>query len=90
MNLISNAVAYSRPGGRVVVSATCKDKGLEFRVADSGQGIAAEDLPTSSSRFSGPIRHISTKRGTSDWDCFSSALIWTPSAADARSRAPPV
>lgn len=45
MNLISNAVAYSRPGGRVVVSAACRDKGLEFRVADSGQGIAAEDLP---------------------------------------------
>jgi len=43
-NLISNAVAYSRPGGRVTVAAALSDGGLDLRVTDAGVGIAPEDL----------------------------------------------
>ena len=42
-NLISNAVKYSSPEGRIVLSATpVADQGIEFRVIDQGPGIPAE------------------------------------------------
>jgi signal transduction histidine kinase len=42
-NLISNAVKYSSPEGRIVLSATpVADNGIEFRVIDQGPGIPAE------------------------------------------------
>jgi len=42
-NLISNAVKYSPPDGKIVLSATpVADHGIEFRVTDQGPGIPAE------------------------------------------------
>ncbi len=41
-NLIRNAVIHG--GGRVLVSATCADEVVSLAVADSGPGIADEDL----------------------------------------------
>jgi signal transduction histidine kinase len=42
-NLISNAVKYSSPEGRIVLSAVpVADNGIEFRVTDQGPGIPAE------------------------------------------------
>ena len=42
-NLLTNAIKYNRPGGRVIVSAEENDEEILVRVRDTGIGIAAED-----------------------------------------------
>ncbi len=45
LNVVGNAVKYSRQGGRVSVSAVHRDGKVAISVADSGVGIPAADLP---------------------------------------------
>ncbi len=46
LNLLSNAVKFNVPGGRVDVSARVEDDGrIAIDIADTGIGIAAEDIP---------------------------------------------
>lgn len=42
INLIDNAIKFSQPGQKVVVSTVLKEKFLEFRVTDEGRGIPVE------------------------------------------------
>jgi two-component system phosphate regulon sensor histidine kinase PhoR len=52
INLVDNAVKYSRPGGRVLVSAEVLDRAtVQVAVVDSGVGIPATDLPRITERF---------------------------------------
>ncbi len=52
MNLLSNAVKFTPPGGNFVVSAGLGGDGrLTITIADSGIGIATEDIPRALSRF---------------------------------------
>lgn len=44
-NLISNALNYTPNYGRILIETNLADNMFEIRVADSGQGIAEEDLP---------------------------------------------
>ena len=44
MNLLSNALKFTEEGS-ITVSLKAVDRGVEFSVADTGLGIAAEDLP---------------------------------------------
>ncbi|MES2412758.1 MAG: phosphate regulon sensor histidine kinase PhoR [Pseudomonadota bacterium] len=51
-NLVTNAVRYTPDGGRVQVRWTLLEDGRgEFRVTDSGPGIAPEHLPRLTERF---------------------------------------
>lgn len=50
-NLVGNALAHTEPGGRIVLGATTRDGEVMFSVADTGRGIAPEDLPHVFDRF---------------------------------------
>jgi K+-sensing histidine kinase KdpD len=45
LNLISNAIKYNRPGGRVEVSVEPRETDLRLQVRDTGKGIPPEALP---------------------------------------------
>ncbi|MGO9178193.1 MAG: response regulator [Candidatus Limnocylindrales bacterium] len=45
LNVVGNAVKYSREGGRVALSAVRRDGKVAITVVDSGVGIPAVDLP---------------------------------------------
>ena len=50
-NLLSNAIAYNRPGGRVRVSVLTEPGAAILVVTDTGRGIGADDLPHLFERF---------------------------------------
>ena len=50
-NLISNALRHTPPGGEILVGARRARSGVEVTVADTGEGIPAEDLPHIFERF---------------------------------------
>ncbi len=50
-NLVSNALRHTPPGGRVRLIAEHDGADLRLRVADTGPGIAAKDLPHIFQRF---------------------------------------
>ncbi|ATY14350.1 sensor histidine kinase [Amycolatopsis sp. AA4] len=50
-NLVSNAIRHTPPGGSVTVTASRRDNEASFEVADTGTGIAPEDLPRVFDRF---------------------------------------
>ena len=51
LNLITNAIKYTSPGGEVALSLTVDGGSALFSVRDSGIGIAAADLPHVFERF---------------------------------------
>ena len=60
LNLLSNAVKYTPPGGRVEVKMTAgADDRLIVSVADTGVGIAAEDLEKVMEPFGQVANHLS-------------------------------
>jgi two-component system phosphate regulon sensor histidine kinase PhoR len=50
-NLLTNAVRYTPPGGVVRVSWQRRADGARFAVADTGIGIASDDIPRLTERF---------------------------------------
>jgi len=51
VNLLSNSIKFTRPGGRITIGCTMEHGGLVIRIVDTGIGIAAEDIPTALSPF---------------------------------------
>ncbi len=51
LNLVDNAVKYSRPNGRVELSATSRDGLVEMRIKDNGAGIESRHLSRIFERF---------------------------------------
>jgi signal transduction histidine kinase len=50
-NLIGNAIKFTPPGGRVILSAEKSADELRVRVGDTGPGIAEHELPHLFDRF---------------------------------------
>lgn len=50
-NLVSNSLAYTPAGGRILISARPLEGGIRVEVADSGIGIAPDHLPHVFDRF---------------------------------------
>lgn len=51
-NLLTNAVRYTQPGGRITINWSCDSSGYGiFSVTDTGIGIASEHIPRLSERF---------------------------------------
>jgi signal transduction histidine kinase len=50
-NLVDNAIKYTPPGGRVVMTVAQAPEGVRLSVADTGPGIPAEDRPRVVERF---------------------------------------
>ncbi len=56
-NLIANALKFTPPGGRIVVCGERRDRDVHFAVADTGPGIAREQLPHLFERYWQGERH---------------------------------
>jgi signal transduction histidine kinase len=50
-NLIGNAIKFTKSGGRITAGTASTDDEVVFRVADTGCGIASENLPRVFDRF---------------------------------------
>ncbi len=62
-NLVSNALRHTPERGQVRLSAEASDHTIRFAVADSGEGIPADDLPHVFERF---YRGDKSRHGDSD------------------------
>ena len=52
LNLISNAIKFTKPGGRVILEIEADlETGYLFRISNTGIGIAADDLATALTPF---------------------------------------
>jgi two-component system OmpR family sensor kinase len=51
LNLVANAIKYTKEGGAVTVNLSKEEGKAKFSVKDSGVGISAEDLPHVFERF---------------------------------------
>jgi two-component system phosphate regulon sensor histidine kinase PhoR len=51
VNLAANAVKFTKPGGRITVSAGRDEQGVELRVTDTGIGIPQDEIPHLFERF---------------------------------------
>lgn len=58
-NVLANAIAYTQPGGQVIVSTALTDRGeVAFRVRDTGVGMSRDEIEAALE----PLRRMSSRR----------------------------
>ena len=50
-NLVDNAIKYNRPGGKIIIDLTIKNDAVVLNIADTGIGIAENELDRVFERF---------------------------------------
>jgi len=63
VNLVSNSVKFTKPGGRVFLAARLCQDAVEIAVADDGIGIADEDLATVLTPFGQVVSAYTAREG---------------------------
>ncbi len=61
LNLLSNAINYTLPGGVITVAAAVEAGEVAIRVGDTGVGIAEKDIPTALAAF-GQVHSALTRK----------------------------
>ncbi|MGO8918366.1 MAG: sensor histidine kinase, partial [Stellaceae bacterium] len=51
LNLITNAIKFSHPGGRVLIRGGMEEDGVRIQVIDHGIGMDAAEIETAVTRF---------------------------------------
>jgi signal transduction histidine kinase len=51
INLLTNAIKFTKPGGRVRIAVADREAGLDIRISDTGIGMAAADIPVALAAF---------------------------------------
>jgi signal transduction histidine kinase len=64
INLFSNAVKFSKEGGKITLSAKKSAEGILVSIKDEGQGISSEDLPHIFEKFYRAKRESTAQKGT--------------------------
>ena len=63
VNLLSNAIKFTEAGGKVGLRVWCQqDSGYVFQIADTGVGIALEDIPKALSVFGQVDRQLNREQ----------------------------
>lgn len=75
LNLLSNALKYNRPGGRVTVQLLAGGERVGIEVADTGLGIAEDQLPSLFEPFNRLGRHLTRIEGTGIGLAVTRALV---------------
>ena len=50
-NLISNAISYTKPGGKITIAPAVDESWLEIAISDTGVGIPNHEIPRLFERF---------------------------------------
>ncbi len=63
INLLTNAAKYTDRGGRILLTVTCRELQVTFRVRDNGTGISADLLPHIFDPFTQEERAVNRANG---------------------------
>jgi len=62
-NLISNAIKFTKPGGKITVKVTNKPDHLQVDITDTGVGIPKRDIPNLFNKFFQVESHLTRNQG---------------------------
>ena len=70
LNLLSNSIKFTEPGGQVIVSTALNDNGeVVLRVRDTGVGMSEKDIETALEPFRQVATPAAGASAESGWPC---------------------
>jgi len=86
-NLMNNAIKFTPSGGKVTVTATRRDAEIAISIADTGIGIAPDDIPTALERFGQIDGSLARVTRAPAWGCRSRSGSSNSTVESSNSRA---